>query len=127
MMGAYRFISNDLVQREAQHETNRKIAALEQMARVLGAEGTRQLSEIVKETARESPTQIAWLRILQLDGTPIAAMGVPAEKLYSPLRMQQAIESHETLSKIGETSSGRVLITARPFHLDLGPYRRSGE
>ena len=121
-MGAYRFVSNDLVQREAQRETNRKIVAVEQMARVLGAQDTGRLSEIVNETAREAPTQIAWLRILQLDGTPIAAVGAPEEELYSPSRMQQAIESHEILSKIEETPSGRVLITARPFHPDLGPY-----
>jgi len=103
MMAAYRFISNDLVQREAERETNRRIVAVEQMARVLGAEGTGRLAEIVKETAREAPTQVAWLRILQLDGTPIATAGVPAEKLYSPSRMQQAIENHEILSKIAET------------------------
>ena len=29
MMGAYRFVSNDLAQREAERETNRKIVALE--------------------------------------------------------------------------------------------------
>jgi len=122
MMGAYRFVSNDLVQREAERETNRKIVAVEQMARVLGAQDTEGLSELVNETVRESPTQIAWLRILQLDGTPIAAVGAPAEKLYSPSRMQQAIESHEILSKIAETPSGQVLVTARPFHPDPSPY-----
>jgi hypothetical protein len=122
MMGAYRFVSNDLVQREAQRETNRKIVAVEQMARVLGAQDTEHLSEIVNEAVGESPTQIAWLRILQFDGTPVAAVGVPAEKLYSPSRMQQAIESHEILSKIEETPSGRVLVTARPFHPEPGPY-----
>jgi hypothetical protein len=128
MMGAYRFVSNDLVQREAQRETNRKIVAVEEMARIVGAQDG-QLSEIVNETAREAPAQIAWLPILQLDGTPIAEVGPPAAKLYSPSRMQQAIESHEILSKIAETTSGRVLITARPFHPDLGPYRgaASGE
>jgi Stage II sporulation protein E (SpoIIE) len=129
MMGAYRFVSNDLVQREAQRETNRKIVAMEQMARVLGAHDAVQLSEIVNETARQAPMRIAWLRILQLDGTPIAAVGIPAEKLYSPSRMQQAMEGHETLSKIAETPSGRVLITARPFHPEPSPYAgaRNGE
>jgi hypothetical protein len=127
MMGAYRFVSSDLVQREAQRETNRKLVAVEQMARGFGAQdigsqNTGQLSEIVNEAVRESPTEIAWLRILQLDGTPIAAVGVPAEKLYSASRMQQAIESHEILSKIAETPSGRVLITARPFHPEPSPF-----
>jgi hypothetical protein len=122
MMGAYRFVSSDLVQREAQHETNRKIVAVEQMAGVLDAQDAERLSEIVNEAVRESPTQIAWLRILQLDGTPVAEIGVPAEKLYSPSRMQQAIESHEILSKIAETPSGRVLVTARPFHPEPGPF-----
>src|ERR1700680_4572444 len=74
MIAAYRFVSSDLVQREAQSETNRKIVAVEQMARVLGTQDTGQLSEIVNETMRESPTQIAWLRILQLDGNPIAVV-----------------------------------------------------
>jgi len=122
MIGAYRFVSSDLVQREAQRETNRKIAAIEQMARVLGTQDTGELSEIVNETMRESPAQIAWLRILQLDGTPVATGGVPAEKLYSRSRIQQAIESHEVLSKFVNTPSGQVLVTARPFHPDLGPY-----
>src|ERR1700719_1292338 len=122
MIGAYRFVSSDLVQREAQRETNRKIAAIEQMARVLGTQDTGELSEIVNETMRESPTQIAWLRILQLDGAPVATVGVPVEKLYSRWRMQQAIESHEILSKIVNTPSGRVLVPARPFHAELGPF-----
>jgi len=122
MIAAYRFVSSDLVQREAQRETNRKIVAVEQMARVVGTQDTEQLSEIVNETVRESPSQIAWLRILQLDGTPVAAVGVPAEKLYSRSRMQQAIESHEILSKIVNTPSGQVLITARPFHAEAGPF-----
>lgn len=122
MMGAYRFVSNDLVQREAQRETNRKIVAVEQMARVLGTQDTEQLSKIINETVRESPAQIAWLRILQLDGTPVAGVGVAAEKLYSRSRMQQAIESHEILSKIVNTPSGRVLVTARPFHWEPGPF-----
>ena len=106
MMGAYRFVSNDLVQREAQRETNSKIVAVEQMARVLGVQDTEHLSKIVNEAVQESPAQIAWLRILQLDGTPVAAVGVPAEKLYSRSRMQQAIESHEILSKIVNTPCG---------------------
>jgi len=122
MIAAYRFVSSDLVQREAQSETNRKIVAVEQMARVLGTQDTGQLSEIVNETMRESPTQIAWVRILQLDGTPIAMVGVPAEKLYSRLRMQRAIESREILSKIVKTPTGQVLVTARPFHPDLGAF-----
>jgi serine phosphatase RsbU (regulator of sigma subunit) len=122
MAGAYRFVSNDLVQREAQRETNRKIVAIEQMAEMLGAPDTGQLSQLINEAAREAPTQIAWLRILQRDGTLIAAVGAPAEKLYSPARMQQAIEGHDFLSKIAETPSGRVLITARPFHPEPNPY-----
>lgn len=121
MISTYRFVSNDLVQREAQRETNRKLVGAEQMARVLGAQDS-DLSEIVNETVRESPAQIAWLRILQIDGTPAASVGVPAEKLYSPSRMQQAVESHEILSKIVNTPAGRVLVTARPFHPDLGPF-----
>jgi sigma-B regulation protein RsbU (phosphoserine phosphatase) len=122
MMGAYRFVSNDLVQREAERETNRKIAAVEQTARVMGARDARQLSAIVNETVREAPKQIAWLRILQLDGTPIAAAGASQESLYSPSRMQRALENHEILSKIAGTPSGRVLITVRPFHPEPGPY-----
>ena len=122
MIAAYRFVSSDLVQREAQRETNRKIVAAEQMGRVVGTQNAGQLSEIVNETVLESPTQIAWLRILQLDGTPVAAVGVPAETLYSRSRMQQAIESHEILSKIVNTPSGRVLVTARPFHAEPGPF-----
>jgi serine phosphatase RsbU (regulator of sigma subunit) len=127
MIAAYRFVSNDLVQREAQHETNRKISAVEQMARGPGTGHLSQgdsghLSQIVRAAVRESPTQIAWLRILQLDGTPVAAVGVPAEKLYSTSRMRQAMESHEILSKIVSTPSGRVLVTARPFHPGPGPF-----
>jgi serine phosphatase RsbU (regulator of sigma subunit) len=122
MMAAYRFVSSDLVQQEAQRETNRKIVAIEQMARTLGSQNTEQLSKIVDETARESPTQIAWLHLLQLDGTPVAAVGIPGEDLYSRSRMQQAIENHEILSKIANTPSGRVLVTARPFHADRGPF-----
>jgi serine phosphatase RsbU (regulator of sigma subunit) len=122
MIAAYRFVSSDLVQREAERETNRKIVAVEQMGRIAGTQDTGQLSEIVNETVRESPTQIAWLRILQLDGTPVAAVGAPSEKLYSRSRMHQAIENHEILSKIMNTPSGRVLVTARPFHAELGPF-----
>jgi hypothetical protein len=121
-IAAYRFVSSDLVQREAQRETNRKVAAVEQMARVLGAQDTEQLSQIVNETVRESPAQIAWLRILQVDGTPVATVGPPAEKLYSRSRMQQAIESHEILSKIVNTPTGEALVTVRPFHAGLGPF-----
>jgi serine phosphatase RsbU (regulator of sigma subunit) len=122
MIGAYRFVSSDLVQREAQRETNRKMVAVEQMARVLGAHDTARLSEIVNETVRDSARQIAWLRILQLDGTPVATGGIPEGKVYSRSRMEQAIESHETLSKIVDTPSGRVFIASRPFHPELGPY-----
>jgi hypothetical protein len=122
MIAAYRFVSSDLVQREAQRETNRKIVAVEQMARVLDTQDTARLSQIVNETVRESPAQIAWLHILQIDGSPVAAVGVPAEKLYSRSRMQQAIESHEILSKTVNTPSGQVLVTARPFHPGLGPF-----
>src|ERR1700730_13645002 len=80
MIGAYRFVSSDLVQREAQRESKNKIVAVEQMARVLGSQDAGQLSKIVNETVRESPAQIASLRILQLDGTPVASVGVPPEK-----------------------------------------------
>jgi hypothetical protein len=121
MIAAYRFVSNDLVHREAQHETNRKIVALEHMARALGPQEAGELSQIVNEVVRESPPQIAWLRILHPDGTPVVAVGVPAEKLYSRSRMQQAIENHEILSKTVDTGSGRVFVTARPFHADRGP------
>lgn len=126
MIAAYRFVSNDLVRREAQHETNRKIVAVEQTVRALGTQDAGQLSQIVNETVRDSPAQIAWLRILHLDGTPVTAVGVPREKLYSRSRMKQAIESHETLSKIVNTPSGRVLVTARPLHAEPGPFESHG-
>jgi serine phosphatase RsbU (regulator of sigma subunit) len=122
MIGAYRFVSSDLVQREAQRETNHKMLAVEQMARALGAQDAEHLSEIVNETVRGSARHIAWLRILQLDGTPVATGGRPEEKLYSRSRMEQAMESHEALAKIVDTPSGRVFIAARPFHTELGPY-----
>src|SRR5580692_8561618 len=53
MIAAYRFVSSDLVQREAERETNRKIVAVEQMARVLDTQDTARLSQIVNETVRE--------------------------------------------------------------------------
>jgi hypothetical protein len=127
MISTYRFVSSDLVQQEAQHETIRKISALEQMVRGLGARGlgtedTGQLSQIVDATVRKSPTQIAWLRILQLDGTPVAAVGLSAEKLYSRARMHEAIENHNILSRIVNTPSGRVLVTVRPLRAAPGPF-----
>src|SRR6202030_1890982 len=50
MIGAYRFVSSDLVQREAQRESKNKIVAVEQMARVLGSQDAGQLSKIVNAT-----------------------------------------------------------------------------
>src|SRR4051812_46876193 len=69
----YRYVEGDLVREEAQREADRRVRSIVRAARLIGIEGSYDMRPVLNEVAHENPNQIAWIRIVAIDGHIVTA------------------------------------------------------
>jgi Stage II sporulation protein E (SpoIIE) len=123
----YRYVSGGLMMQEAERDSQRKVNTLVGAVRSAQTQDMVVIGEILREFLEDWRQQVAWIRILDGMGSPIAAAGpapsepVPANKLPRPFSTE--VRLPERL----ETSDGTVLVSIRPFRtFPLAPTGQRG-
>ncbi len=118
----YRFVSGRLMQEAAEREAGRKYG---DVLRALRASETSSLQDVLESVKRESPEQIAWIRVSAFDGRLLAVTGDPGhESLPSPSRVARLANRHEASVRLAGSGRSRTLIAASRLRLPLVPTPR---
>ena len=118
----YRYVAGGLMMQEAERDSQRKVNTLVGAVRSAQTQDIQVIQRILQEFHEEWRRQVAWVRLLDAAGMPLAAAGpaptgpVPSEKLprlFSP---------EPQVPQLQETSDGPVLVSIRSFRtVPMGP------
>src|SRR2546425_4651078 len=64
----YHYVSRSLVRQEARREADRRLQSIGRAARLTGSREPTALAPVLHELVHEAASQIAWIRILNIDG-----------------------------------------------------------
>lgn len=114
----YRYVARGLVRQEAQREADHRMLMIARAARLTGIRESSRLGPVLREVTQEAPRQIAWIRVLSIDGDVVAGDApAGAAPRYSREDLRAALEQRDRRPRQQTTESGQVLITLNPFRL----------
>ncbi len=116
----YRFVADSMVKLEAKREADRKMQALIRGSRPAGKRDVETLHPLMDELVKEAPQQIAWMRILDMNGREIVRSGkMSGGPVYSSDTLDKLVEDRERTPPVFQTGSGSVLVTLNPLFVGL--------
>ena len=112
----YYYVAGSLVRQEAAREAERKLASLGRSARAANIHDGAALGPVIDELRRESPQEIAWIRITRPDGGVLAETGKPDVAPAARPSQRRAPPNREK-SEVRNTATGKFWSHARPCGL----------
>jgi hypothetical protein len=125
----YFFVYDRVITEEAFQEAERQEAALLRLAGQSGIRDVHRLGPLVEAVERDSPRQVAWMRIMDFDGHILAQSGSPLKAAPTLAQLHYQLEAHKPFRREHMSSSGRILISLLRFRFNGPPPRpeRLGE
>lgn len=123
-VGTYRYVSRSLVRQEAQNEADRKVTAINRLRNAtrnaVDYEGT------IDELIRDAPQKVAWIRVLNPDGTPLASGGnlSDAPRWTEQSLRNEMIQRGQQHYDVRKTAAGEILLSVSP--MGRGGFGRRG-
>ncbi|HVV47669.1 MAG TPA: PP2C family protein-serine/threonine phosphatase [Bryobacteraceae bacterium] len=124
-VGTYRYVSRSMVRQEAQNEADRKVSAINRLLRN-AARTPEAYDSAIDELIRDAPQKVAWIRVLNSDGTPIATGGDLDEAPHwteESLRNEIISRGQQHLD-VRQTKTGEILLSVSP--VGRGGFGRRG-
>ncbi len=116
----YNYVAQSLVSQEAQREADRRMQSIARAARLTGSREPSALVPVLHELVHEAPDQIAWIRILNMDGKVLAESGnVKGAPAYKAGELGTMTDDRARRPKQMNTASGRVFVVVNPMR--FGP------
>src|SRR6185312_8214411 len=108
-VGTYRYVSRSLVRQEAQNEADRKVAAINRLRNA--TRNAVDYESTIDELIRDAPQKVAWIRVLNSDGTPIASGGnlSNAPKWNEQSLRNEMFQRGQQRYDVRQTASGEIL------------------
>ncbi|HEY4087337.1 MAG TPA: PP2C family protein-serine/threonine phosphatase [Bryobacteraceae bacterium] len=124
-VGTYRYVSRSLVRQEAQNEADRKVAAINRLLRN-APRNADTYNSAIDELLRDAPQKVAWIRVLNSDGTPIASGGNlgNAPKWTEQSLRNEMFQPGQQRYDIRRMASGEILLSVSP--IGRGGFGRRG-
>lgn len=116
----YRYVSENLVRQEAQREADRRMQSIGRAARLTGSRSPESLTPVLHELVHEAPSQIAWIRILSMEGKVLAeSEAVKEAPKYKNGDLGRMMGDRDRKPRELKTDSGAVLVVVNPMR--FGP------
>jgi len=117
----YRYVADSMVRQEAAREADRRFQSIGRAARLTGTRESAALTPVLHELVHENPQQIAWIRIVGLDGKVVAeSEQVEGAPVYKSGELGNAMADRQRRPKVRDTpKDGRVLVSLYPMR--FGP------
>ena len=110
-ISTYFFVYDKLIHEEAAQEAERKVGTVVRTAANLGITDVHRVAPVLRQVQEESPRQVAWMRLFDLDSQVVAQAGDPLTRLLSPDQLHHSLESHQPIRKSLKTPNGEVMVT----------------
>jgi hypothetical protein len=123
----YKYVSGELMMQEAERDSQRKVNTLVGAVRTAQTQDISVISSILQDFHEDWNQQVAWIRILDGMGEPIAYAG-PAPRTPVPVdKLPRPFSQEETLPERVQSPQGEVLVSLRSFRtVPLGPLPTRG-
>ena len=118
-------VSKAMVTAELGREARARANVLEREYRRLEVQNPATLEQLLGEIRQGEPSKIAWIRVVDLSGQPVAQSGGPAGHIFDVEQVRLANIRGTPIYNIRDTPAGRVMTYAYPVL--LGPQPRPGE
>jgi serine phosphatase RsbU (regulator of sigma subunit) len=117
-VATYRYVVRGMVRAEAQREADRRVVYINKTAWVAGIHDPSGLLPVIDDVTREAPLQIAWVRVLNLEGNVIVQSGnITNPPTYAPGTLGKVLVDRDRVPEIIPSSTGPLLVALRPFRL----------
>ncbi len=117
----YFFVYGKLIAEEAFQEAERQESALLRLAAQSGVRDVHRLAPFAEAVQRDSPRQVAWIRILNMDGEILAQGGSPLKAAPTVAQLHRQLDVHQPLRREHISDSGRIFISLLRFRFNGGP------
>ena len=124
-LATYHYVSRNLVRQEAGREADRRMQAIARAARQTGSDELAKLTPTLNELVRESPEQLAWIRILGSDGKMVAATDTASmAPTYKPGEIGKMMGNRNRVPAEMDSPSGTVVVVLSPMRFGPPPFAR---
>jgi hypothetical protein len=117
----YYQVSRLLVTAELRKDAQQHVASLEREARRLGIRNPAELGQLLDDIRQDAAGTIAWIRIVDMAGHPLAQSGNPLGLPFRQERLRQALEGFTAVSEIRQSGTRKVLVTILALRLARRP------
>ncbi|HET9942155.1 MAG TPA: PP2C family protein-serine/threonine phosphatase [Terriglobia bacterium] len=126
-ISTYKYVSGELLLQEAERDTQRKVNTLVGAVRTAQTQDMEIIGGILEEFLQDWNQQVAWIRILDGMGRPLAKAGLAPTEPVLPEDLPRPFSGDELLPEREETPHGPVLVSIRSFRtVPLGPGQNRG-
>ena len=117
----YYQVSRLLVTAELRREAQQHVTSIEREARRLGIRDPAELSQVLDDIRQDAAGTIAWVRIIDMAGHPLAQSGNSSGLPFGEQRLRRALDGFTSVSEIRQTGARKVLVTVLALRLARRP------
>jgi hypothetical protein len=107
----YYQVSRLLITAELRKQAQQHVASIEREARRFGVRDPAELSQVLEDIRQDPPGTIAWIRIVDMSGHPLAQSGNSAGLPFRQARLREALAGFTAASEIRQAGTRQVLVT----------------
>jgi hypothetical protein len=111
----YKYVSGELMMQEAERDTQRKVNTLVGAVRAAQTQDMAIISQILQEFLEDWDQQVAWIRIVDVQGRPIGSAGPAPTTPVPPEKLPRAFSQEQSVPQRQESPMGDVLVSIRSF------------
>jgi len=121
-ISTYNYVSGGLMMQEAERDSQRKVNTLVGAVRTAQTQDMVAIREILEAFLEDWNRQVAWIRIVDGMGIPIAAAGPAPIEPIPPGKLPRPFSLDAQLPQEQESPQGTVLVSMRSFRtVPMGP------
>jgi len=114
-ISTYNYVSGALLVQEAERDSQRKVNTLVGAVRTAQTQDMEVIAGILQEFLEDWNQQVAWIRVLDSSGKPIASAGLAPMEPVPPGKLPRIFTNQPPVPEEQASPQGNVLVSIRPF------------
>jgi hypothetical protein len=114
-ISTYKYVAGEMILQEAERDTQRKINTLVGAVRTAQTQDMEVIGGILQEFLEDWNQQVAWIRIVDGMGKPLASAGPAPTQPVPPEKLPQGFSTEARVPQREDSPVGEVLVSIRSF------------